>query len=40
LTVLEAEMGSPFFKELVSSCLNFPRRLISLESEFYNSRYG
>ena len=26
--------------ELVASCLSFPRTLISLESEFYNSRYG
>jgi len=26
--------------ELVASCLSFPTTLISLESEFYNSRYG
>ena len=37
MTVLEAELGSPSFRELVASCLSFPTRLISLESEFYNS---
>ena len=26
--------------ELVASCLSFPTSLISLESKFYNSRYG
>ena len=26
--------------ELVASCLSFPTSLISLELEFYNSRYG
>jgi len=26
--------------ELVASYLSFPTTLISLESEFYNSRYG
>jgi len=40
LTFLEAELGSLSLRELVASCLSFPMRLISLESEFYNSRYG
>jgi hypothetical protein len=34
------QLGSPEFIELVASCLSFPTRLISLESEFYNSRYS
>jgi len=34
------QLGSPFFRELVPSCLSFPTRLISLELEFYNSRYS
>jgi hypothetical protein len=37
LTVLEEEVGCPSFRELVASYLSFPTRLISLESEFYNS---
>jgi hypothetical protein len=40
LTILEAELGSPSFKELVASCLSFPTRPISLETEFYNSRHS
>jgi hypothetical protein len=40
LTVLEAELGSPSFRELVASCLSFPTRPISLEVELYNSRYS
>ena len=36
MTVLEAELGSSFFRELVASCLSIPMRLIWLESEFYN----
>ena len=33
MTVLEAELRSSFFRELVVSCLRFSTRLISLESE-------
>ena len=40
LTILEAELGFPSLKELVASCLSFAMRLISLELEFYNSRYS
>jgi len=36
----KAELGSPSLRELVASCLSFPTRLISLELEFYNSRYS
>jgi hypothetical protein len=32
--------GFSYKIELVASCLSFPRTLILLESEFYNSRYG
>jgi len=37
---LGAQLGSPSFIELVASCLSFPTRSISLETEFYNSRYS
>jgi hypothetical protein len=40
LTVLEGELGSPSFRELVALCFSFPMRPISLETEFYNSRYS
>jgi hypothetical protein len=40
LIVLEAEVGSSFLRELVASCFSFPMRPISLEIEFYNSRYS
>jgi hypothetical protein len=40
LTNLEAELGSPSYRELVASCLSFLTRAISLETEFYNSRYS
>jgi hypothetical protein len=31
---LRAELGSPSYRELVSSCLSFPTRPITLETEF------
>jgi hypothetical protein len=31
LTVLEAELGSPSFRELVASCFSFPTRSIFLK---------
>jgi hypothetical protein len=37
---LEVELGSPFLRELVASCLSFLTRPISLEMQFYNSRYS
>jgi hypothetical protein len=40
LTVLEAELSSPSLREFVASCLSFPTRPISLQMEFYNSRYS
>jgi len=40
LTILDAELGSPQIMELVASCLIFPTAQISLEWEFYNSRYS
>ena len=33
MTVLEAELGSSIFRELVASCLSFSTRLILLESD-------
>ena len=40
LTILEAELGSSQNIQLVASCLTFPTPKMSLESEFYNSRYS
>ena len=40
MTVLDAEPGSSFGIIVVATCLSFPTRLISLESEFYNFRYS
>ena len=40
VTTLDAELGSSQNIELVASCLTFPTPQISLESEFYNSRYS
>jgi hypothetical protein len=37
---LRGKTGFSFLEELVASCFSFPMRLISLESEFYNSRYS
>jgi hypothetical protein len=36
----DAELGSSQNIELVASCLTFPTPQISLESEFYKSRYS
>ena len=37
MTILDAQLGSPYIVELVALFLSFPTSLISLESEFYNS---
>ena len=34
MNVLEAELGSPSFREIVASCLSFPMRQIFLEMKF------
>jgi len=40
LDSLGVELGSPSNRELVTSCLSFLTRPISLQIKFYNSRYS